>query len=331
MIELERLVAGLSSTRPVFHSEADFQHALAWAIHTAYPDVEVRLEYRASYTPDRVHLDLFLKKGDWVGIIELKYKTKPLTVTVLGEKFDLQDHGAEPLGRYDFLKDLERVEEALCHYPDGTGWVVMVTNDSQYWNPPGSTEVADFAFRIHQGRTLQPGQLTWRPGAENGVAQGRERPLSVAGNYLISWKDYSTLREGARGLMRSLVLKVNRPSHEAVARPEMATIIPHSPATPRTTSGLTVAESIFLAASAIVRRGQTTFTRQDVLRTLETERAVHAPTFNPTFQGMRTDPGLAPLPAPPFRGVFQRIGRGEYQLSEAGLQLAGQLDGDDSN
>ncbi|GEM_PF-1183444 len=331
MIELERLVAELSSIRPVFHSEADYQHALAWSIHTAYPDVDVRLEYRAPYTPERVHLDLFLKKGDWVGIIELKYKTKPLAVTIQDEKFDLQDHGAEPLGRYDFLKDLERVEEALCHYPDGIGWVIMVTNDSQYWNPPGSTEVADFAFRIHQGRILQPGHHAWRPGAENGVAQGRERPLSIAGSYLVSWKDYSTLREGARGLLRSLVLKVNRPSREAVAAPEVTRLVPEVLAAPRLASGTTVAESIFLAASAVVSRGQTTFSRQDVLRAIEDERVVHVPTFNPTFQGMRTDPGLAPLPAPQFRDVFQRIGHGAYQLSEAGLQLARQLEGSKSS
>lgn len=36
----------LLKERPVFHSEADFQHALAWSIHRVYPDAKIRLEYR---------------------------------------------------------------------------------------------------------------------------------------------------------------------------------------------------------------------------------------------------------------------------------------------
>jgi hypothetical protein len=31
------VMARLSGTRPVFHSEADFQQALGWAVHEAWP------------------------------------------------------------------------------------------------------------------------------------------------------------------------------------------------------------------------------------------------------------------------------------------------------
>jgi hypothetical protein len=48
MITLENTLPSLSRERPIFHSEADFQHALAWHIHPRHPDTRVRLEQFAS-------------------------------------------------------------------------------------------------------------------------------------------------------------------------------------------------------------------------------------------------------------------------------------------
>ena len=44
MLDIDQLMACLADTRKVFHSEADFQHALAWQIHRAMPEGQVRLE-----------------------------------------------------------------------------------------------------------------------------------------------------------------------------------------------------------------------------------------------------------------------------------------------
>ena len=44
MIDMDGLMGSLADTRKVFHSEADFQHALAWHIHQAMPESQVRLE-----------------------------------------------------------------------------------------------------------------------------------------------------------------------------------------------------------------------------------------------------------------------------------------------
>ena len=38
MLDIEGLLTSLAQSRKVFHSEADFQHALAWQIHKARPD-----------------------------------------------------------------------------------------------------------------------------------------------------------------------------------------------------------------------------------------------------------------------------------------------------
>lgn len=42
--DIARWLRALRQSRPVFHSEADFQQALAWAIHVSDPSVRVRLE-----------------------------------------------------------------------------------------------------------------------------------------------------------------------------------------------------------------------------------------------------------------------------------------------
>ena len=37
MLDIKSLLMGLAENRKVFHSEADFQHALAWHIHQTKP------------------------------------------------------------------------------------------------------------------------------------------------------------------------------------------------------------------------------------------------------------------------------------------------------
>ena len=57
LIDLNANMRTLASKRPVFHSEADFQHALAMQIVGAEPGVQIRLEYRP-FSHERIYLDL---------------------------------------------------------------------------------------------------------------------------------------------------------------------------------------------------------------------------------------------------------------------------------
>jgi hypothetical protein len=63
-------MAALAATRPLFHSEADFQHAFAWQLHQQYPDARIRLETLAR---SGVRLDVFAVIGSRRVAIELKY------------------------------------------------------------------------------------------------------------------------------------------------------------------------------------------------------------------------------------------------------------------
>src|SRR6476620_6804898 len=189
MLLVPTVLAALRARRSVFHSEADFQHALAWEIHHQNPQVSVRLE-RPILLHDRpIYLDLHVTEGSLLVAIELKYKTRPLDVTVDGEAFHLLGHAAQDLGRYDFLKDVQRLEAVVLDHPNTIGYAILLTNDSTYWGPPHNAGSIDAAFRLTEGRTVH-GTLAWVSSASPGTTRGREQPIVLHGTYPIHWDVY---------------------------------------------------------------------------------------------------------------------------------------------
>ena len=81
MLGISSLIEDLSLLRPVFHSEADFQHALAWHIREVMPDCQVRLEFKP-FPAERVYLDIWLPTLGTA--IELKYLTRKLVLNWVG-------------------------------------------------------------------------------------------------------------------------------------------------------------------------------------------------------------------------------------------------------
>jgi len=91
MMDMDKILTELSKDRPIFHSEADFQHALAWKIHEKYPDFNIRLEKGMSLDYDKIYFDIFIQKNGNIIIIETKYKTKEIDITVGNEIFNLAE------------------------------------------------------------------------------------------------------------------------------------------------------------------------------------------------------------------------------------------------
>jgi hypothetical protein len=114
-IHAETVLKALQAKRPIFHSEADFQHALAWEIHQRHPNASVRLEVNRGIGTQREYLDLVVSDAEIRLAIELKYKTKKLDTVFSGEEFHLQNHGAQDVGRYDFIKDIARQAAPVHH------------------------------------------------------------------------------------------------------------------------------------------------------------------------------------------------------------------------
>ena len=199
------IIDRLSSLRPIFNMEADFQFALGWEIQKKFPDWSVRFEHKPTNLKDRIFVDLWIK-GDQTSAIELKYKTRKLDVNVKGESFNLLDQSAQDLGRYDFLKDVERLENIVSTHNNVKGYAIILTNDSAYWKSP-TTETVDAEFRMHEGRILN-GELAWGTEAGAGTMRKREKPIKLTGTYKLSWKDYSQVSSTSYGKFRYLFLEI---------------------------------------------------------------------------------------------------------------------------
>lgn len=298
MLDIHDLMRGLAKKRPIFHSEKDFQFALAWHIREEFrqpvrlewkpfpdePSVVVENEYwrlgehlaslpakpwtatfaelegivgeslqreakaaqewwgncwyqpqgrawlaagwrvikvdfaakTVRFRPARMYVDLWLPQ---IGLaIELKYGTKGLGYKTSAmhrdlpcESFSLADQGAENLGRYDFLMDVQRLEQVSVGRRDvDRGIAVLLTNDPLYWKCPKRNTI-DREFRIHERRELprRPNEMRWIGTAKPG--QERECAIMLNGSYRIGWRDYSGVDGDANyGAFRYLALEVSR-------------------------------------------------------------------------------------------------------------------------
>lgn len=219
-LDLARTVASLASERPIFHSEADFQHALAWTIHDARASAVVRLELPREIGGHRAHVDIWIVETGERIALELKYLTRKVDAVVGGEHFRLRDQGAQDLGRYDVLKDLVRIEALVAAGEADRGYVIALTNDSSYWKAPTALSSPNYAaFRLVEGRDLG-GALAWGPATGAGTMKGREAPIVLRASYQCKWTDYSDLGSTARyGRFRYLLFGYPAPSPVCDPRP----------------------------------------------------------------------------------------------------------------
>lgn len=209
MRDVNEVMKDLARKRPVFHSEADFQHALAWQIHEAGLDPRVRLERPVEWPrpPERIYLDLWLP-GSKVAM-ELKYRTRRLEHWHEGELFALRDQSAQDTGRYDFLKDVQRLEQlSASKLPDvQAGYAIILTNDPLYWEtpPPSGKPTNDAEFRIHEGRTIKE-TMDWS------AIKEREDPICLKSSYPLRWREYSDPGDRAYRRFRYLAIQVGCPT-----------------------------------------------------------------------------------------------------------------------
>lgn len=77
-LSIEKVLRDLFKDRPIFHSEADFQFALAWRIKEQYSKAKIRLEMRSDNFDKKEYIDILVELNGKKYPIELKYKTKKL-------------------------------------------------------------------------------------------------------------------------------------------------------------------------------------------------------------------------------------------------------------
>lgn len=321
-VDVVGALSGLAARRPVFHSERDFQHALAWQIQVNYPQAEIRLETRPRRS---VHLDMFIRLAGMRTTIELKYPVAALHAAIGEESFDLPQQSANDISRHDVIKDVTRIEAGLADGHADSGCVVVLTNDRSYWRPATRADPIDAAFRLHEGRILE-GTLGWAARAGHGTTVGRDAPLVLASRYTCHWRDYSrvTLTNGRTSQFRYLLItriadnddSARTPTARPAQSGHQAKIVATPPAAPAAArpAASSAREEILAAARTLADRSPDgSFTLMQVVTSLRRAGSRYAESTIRTHVTSRMC-----ADAPDHHGTtyddFERLGGGRYRF-----------------
>lgn len=216
------LMTELAEERPVFHSEADFQFALAWIIKESDRSRSMRLERRFPGLEKRMSMDIQALSNESCVNFELKYTSVAKALIVDGEKYELQNQGAHDIRRYDFWKDVQRLEQMNALVPGSKGFAIFLTCSSTYQKPGRKTNAIDRQFWMDEGRRVF-GDLAWSEDAGEGTVKGRSEPLQLAGEYECHWQPFSTV-EGLQLsylLLEVVAVSSTLPSKSVVRAPKV--------------------------------------------------------------------------------------------------------------
>ena len=211
--ELIDYMLDFSKHRSVFHSEADFQ--LEFGLYLMKKGYKVRLEkgFKRIGIYQKIELDMEL---NGCIAIELKYKSAELNVDFGDETFELKQHGAANLGRFDAIDDARRVRSLVD--ADETkitkGFTIFLTNDRDYWmNNAQRTMSKNFAL-IENRKFGISEQLDWHSKSLNVNSVSTNRmapyaPIQIDFNDEIKWYDFSKIDNTKSGFFRFFVFDVN--------------------------------------------------------------------------------------------------------------------------
>lgn len=207
MIEIHKLLKSLARQRPIFHSEADFQHAFAWHIQQKTPTAAIRLELPFVRGERSQYLDIWASTPLQNWAFELKYKTRKAFIRHSDEEFRLKNHSAHDISRYAILKDVERLEHIVSSHSNTIGYCIFVTNDSNYWSPAIKENSIDADFRLNDKRKIG-GLLRWGEKASQGTTKGIDGPITLRDQYFVEWHDFSESSSVKNGKFRYTIFEV---------------------------------------------------------------------------------------------------------------------------
>lgn len=227
---LEACIKKLQTQRTIFHSEDDLKLALALIIKENHPDFEIRLERpvelqmltrNSEKRIVRAAIDILVIDQDKnIYPIELKFKTKKLEATINEEEFILTDQGAHDIGRYNFRKDIYRIENfKIRNFKFKHGYVLIVTNDVKYFEVNVfDKETIDKHFSIHNEAMINKVDLSWNYSKidKNKFSLNEQNlwctteskkhwtcekdliyEMNLCRDYRIIWKEFSTINQTA--------------------------------------------------------------------------------------------------------------------------------------
>ena len=160
LLDMRAVMRELAKRRPIFHSEADFQHALAWEIRAQHTDCQIRLERPVDGVDPsrrRPRVDVWLWHRESTVLLELKYYTSELNLTldhkdpVWCEEFRLASRDAPDVPRHGLVEDIARVERAVNQGASSRGYALLLSNHKGLWTSRDNCKANDAEFGLTTG------------------------------------------------------------------------------------------------------------------------------------------------------------------------------------
>ena len=190
----------LKQQKELLFNEFDFQMQLAIYLRNTgkYDDVESEYFMPTKNTDllkgydwdSNMRIDIVVRKGKEYLPIELKYVTKKVIRDY--ERFGkeikdmeiLKNHGAQDIRRYDFWKDVRRIELVKNIFPTvKNGLSVFLTNDPSYAKDP-KPDSACYPFSMSGNEKIGGGILNWKN--ETATSKNRKE-FKLDGVYRLKW------------------------------------------------------------------------------------------------------------------------------------------------
>jgi hypothetical protein len=211
---ISRALGRLEKKKRLFHSES---HLSAWLTVTLKQMLGLssmpKLQKAGFYSENkRLLLDMLFDHRGREYAVELKYARGPMgrggPLPYKGDVYYAPKSGAaDDITRFNFLKDVMRLESEIPRRDNSVGFALLLTNRRTLWEKGDETR-NDTAFFLHDG--IPQGTLKWKwtPSPETRRRAG-DGPLKINGNYSSAkWRTYTKIPELENEMFRYLLVKV---------------------------------------------------------------------------------------------------------------------------
>lgn len=209
----ENWKSGMGDER-IFISENDLVLSFALYILERFPDAKVNfelpfdIEYKFQtkdenfHNPGNSYLDLHVFLNGIRYGFEFKYHTCKYAVNTNLYKFELKDHIARDVLRFNFRKDIHRLEHLRNNYSEfriHKGFAVLLTNDKALIKTDANKNTLDKEYRFSEIAPIRGGDVKWSKVSGKGNWVGSDQfdimlPLKKEG-YEIYWRDYHQIKD----------------------------------------------------------------------------------------------------------------------------------------
>ena len=217
---IRNAMKSMAKSRPVFHGEADFRLSLAREIYRKYKTKNKKKPLIFSEWPCRqMRIDLAIKKSFQLATackadiaFEFKYGPKRWDGQINGVQYNLKNAPEPPVRRYNFWKDVSRLEKLVKAEMIKRGYALIFTHNKAYWEKDEGKKHKGkkykAGFQLYEGFKV-PRKLKWPAGTPCSMKKWKPKPIHLQGKYIPNWQPY--FKDEEQGIeIRYLLLEITR-------------------------------------------------------------------------------------------------------------------------